>query len=496
MFRAIIALLISLPCLLGAKSVLEDLETELKNIVQKVSPSIVVVESKKDEHGLKYASTGFVFDEKGHIVTQTDPASDAKNFNVVFSNGKKYEAELFNSDDATNIAILKLKEGKGTPVSLGDSKNIASGSWGIVLSSSYGMSPSIALGIMSGQREDGMLQVSAPINPGGMGGVIVDPQGKVIGIVKAAVTSGKQVKIKTNKGDFTVMTDYDIMKEPSNMILALPNHEAVDIIKRLIKGEKIEHGYLGVQINDAEEKGALVVEVNKGTPAEAAGIKKDDIIIKIDGKPMPGYRAVVKYIMDKKPDEQVTITVLRKGKEKEFKAKLTSRPKAKKGKDLLKIINPELSLLDIEGLENMPKLEKELQKLSKESAKMLLEETKGAFLGVYLQDLGEGLAEYFGVKKGVLITGIVDDSPAEEVGLKAGDVIIEIAKEKVEDSESLRKILGKKEPGDKVKVIVVRNKKEKTFEIKLSTRKTKSKLKKSEYEIPKTEEEINLDKGT
>lgn len=83
MFRTIIALLFSLPYLLGAKTVLEDLETELKNIVQKVSPSIVVVESQKDDQGIKYASTGFVFDDKGDIVTLTEPSSDAKNFNVV-----------------------------------------------------------------------------------------------------------------------------------------------------------------------------------------------------------------------------------------------------------------------------------------------------------------------------------------------------------------------------------------------------------------------------
>lgn len=498
MFRTIITLIVCLPFFLGAKTVLEDLETEIKNIVQKVTPSIVVVETKADKKGIKYAATGFVFDDKGHVVTFTDPASDAEDFYVVFPDGKKYEAELFNSEDATNIAILKMKQGKGTPVSLGESKNIEPGSWGIVMSSSYGMSPSVALGIINGQREDGMLQVSAPINPGGMGGVIVNPQGKVIGIVKAAVTSGKQVRLKTKEGEVSVMTDYDIMKEPSNVILAMPNHEAVDLIKRLIKGEKIEHGYLGVQLRDAEkEKGAYVVEVNKGTPAEDAGVKKDDVIIKIDGKTMTGYRGVVKYVMDKKPGDQITLVVTRNGKEKNIKAKLTSKPKEKKAKDILKILSPELSLLDIEGLENLPKLEEELlEKFSKESVQKLLQETKGAFLGVYLQDLGEELAEYFKVKKGALITGIVDDSPAEAAGLNAGDVIIEIANEKVEDIASLRKILAKKESGDKVKVKFMRDKKEKTLEVKLGTRKIKTKLKKSELEIPEIEEETAPDKRT
>jgi serine protease Do len=439
---------------------------------------------------VKYASTGFVFDDNGDIVTLTDPSSDAKSFNVVFPNGKKYEAELFNSDDATSIAILKLKSGKPAPVSLGSSKNAGPGSWGIILTSSYG-TPSIALGIVSGQREDGMLQISAPINPGGSGGVVVDPQAKVIGIVKGAVTSGKQVRIKTKEGEYAVMTDYGIMKEATNTILALPTDEATDIIQKLLAGEKIEHGYLGVQLNDAEkEKGALVVEVNKGTPSEKAGVKKDDIIIKIDGKPITGYQSVVKYIMDKKPGEPITIIVSRKGEEKEIKAKLTSRPKAKKTKEILKIINPELTLFDNEELgKEMPELEKDIQQLTKKYAKLEAPDTKGAFLGVYLQDISEGLAEYFGVKTGVLITGIVDDSPAKEVGLKSGDVIIELDGKEVEEASALRKILAKKEPGDKLMVKVVRAKEAKTFELKLGKRKVKSEPKRSEEDSPKIKTE-------
>jgi serine protease Do len=490
MFRTIIALLFSLPYLLGAKTLLEDLETELKNIVQKVSPSIVVVESQKDDQGIKYASTGFVFDDNGDIVTLTDPTSDAKSFNVVFPNGKKYEAELFNSDDATNIAVLKLKAGKGTPVSLSSSKNIEPGSWGIIISSSYG-TPSIALGIVSGQREDGMLQVSAPINPGGSGGVVVNPQAKVIGIVKGAVTSGKQVRIKTKEGEYAVMTDYDIMKEATNTILALPTDEATDIIQKLLAGEKIEHGYLGVQLNDAEkEKGALVVEVNKGTPSENAGVKKDDIIIKIDGKPVTGYQGVVKYVMDKKPGEPITIIVSRKGEEKEIKVKLTKRPKAQKNKEILKIINPELSLLNNEELlKGMPELEKNLQALSEKSFQSALTETKGAFLGVYLLDISEGLTEYFGVKTGVLIAGIVDGSSAKEAGLKSGDVIIELDGKEVEDAAALRKILAKKEPGDKLTVKFVRAKETKILELKLGKRKVKIELKRSEEDSPKIKTE-------
>ena len=483
MFRTLLALIIALPGLLGAKSVLADLETELINIVQNVSPSIVVVESKKDEHGLKYATTGFVFDNNGDIVTQLDPASDVKQFNVVLSNGKKLEAELFNNDDVANIAILKLKEGKATPVSLGSSKNLEPGAWGIVLSSSYG-TPSIALGIISGKRDDGMLQVSAPIDPGGSGGVVVNSEGKVIGIVKGAVTSGKQVRIKTKEGEFAVMTDYDVTKEPSNTIIALPTEEAEDIIKKLLKGEKIEHGYLGVQLRDAEkEKGALVVEVNKGTPAEDAGVKKEDVIIKIDGKTMNGYRSVVKYISDKRPGEPITLIVTRKGKEKEIKAKLTSRPKQKDAKKIMQILNPELSLLETKELqEGTSELKKEIKEMTKKYIEKAIEDTKGAFLGVYLQDLaeGSGLAEYFGVESGALITGIVDDGPAQNAGLKSGDVIIEIDKEKVEDAASLRKILADKEPGDKITIKVVRNKETKTFEVKLGNRKTKSEPKRSE----------------
>jgi serine protease Do len=489
MFRTIIALLFSLPYLLGAKTVLEDLETELKNIVQKVSPSIVVVESQKDNQGVKYAATGFVFDDNGDIVTLTDPSSDAKTFNVVFPNGKKYEAKLFNSDDATNLAVLKLKDGKGTPVSLGSSKNESAGSWGIILTSSYG-TPSIALGIISGQRDDGMLQISAPINPGGSGGVVVDPQAKVIGIVTGAVTSGKQVRIKTKEGEYAVMTDYDIMKEPTNTILAMPTDEATDIIQKLIAGEKIEHGYLGVQLSNAEkEQGALVVEVNKGTPSEKAGIKKDDIIVKIDGTPVTGYRNAVKYVMDKKPGESITIIVSRKGEEKEIKVKLASRPQAKKTKEILKIINPELSLLDNEELLKGTDQEKKLQELYEKSAQALLTQTKGAFLGVYLQDIGEQLAESFGVETGVLIIGIVDGSSAKEAGLKAGDVIIGLDGKEVEDAAALRKILANKEPGDKLMVKFVRNKETKTLEVKLGKRKVKTELKRSEDDSPKIETE-------
>jgi S1-C subfamily serine protease len=480
MLRAALLFLLALPQVAGAKSLLSKLESEMTGIVKKVSPSVVIVEAKEGEEGVKCAFSGFVFDKKGHIVTQYRPVADAEEIGVVLSTGKRCKAELIGGDDLTNIAVLKVVGQKMSPVSIGSSRRVIPGSWAIVLSSSFGLSPAISLGIMSGKRDDGMLQISTPVSPGGSGGVVVGPDGRVIGMVKAGITGRKRLRIISEAKDMFINKEFDETSGPSDMMLALPVDQTVRIVNRLIKDGEIERGYLGVFLKDGEEgKGVIVAGVQEDTPAEEAGIEKGDIIAEIDGKPMATHRSVIEHVGAKKPGNAVKVKLLRNGEEKVVKATLTKRDKMAPEKKIFKFKFPPMKDMEEFGEEFGEEFEglgKELGSFLKGLPEHWEESTSKAFLGIYPEDIGPELAEYFGAVEGILVTKTIEDGPAKKAGLKAGDVITEIDGEKIENCSDLREVLRDKNPGDKIKVKVLRQKKVKTFDVKLNKREPSRKM--------------------
>ena len=233
--------------------------------------------------------------------------------------------------------------------------------------------------------------------------------------------------------------------------------------------EKDTHGWLGISLQQltpslreamdiSSDAGILITEVAEDSPAEKAGLKMGDVLLEYDGQKVSSPRRITKLVRGTEPDTEVDIRILRKGQEKNLRVKLGERESKKQFK--IQICgdddeDEEHLIMDIDeedlifGLPSFPELWV----------------SPGLWLGIKPIGLTEQLAEYFQVTdgRGVLIGEVLADSPAEKAGLKAGDVIVRLNDERIEDAMELREEIGEHEEGDEVTVAVVRQGKEKSF---------------------------------
>ena len=210
-----------------------------------------------------------------------------------------------------------------------------------------------------------------------------------------------------------------------------------------------------------EVRGVGVTEVMKDSPAEKAGLRKDDVILRFDGEPVTSVRKLTRLVNESAPDQNVRLTISRGGSEQELSATLSKR----KMDTIFSGSFPRIMRGDNEdGVRVMPNGNWPPSIGGGESP---LVWTLGANrrIGVSTQNLSQQLADYFGVKDGgVLITSVSDNSPASRAGLKAGDVITAIDGEKVTSPGDITRALGKKETGD-VSLTVVRDKNTRTITV-------------------------------
>jgi len=222
--------------------------------------------------------------------------------------------------------------------------------------------------------------------------------------------------------------------------------------------------------NMREVRGVGVTEVVKDSPAEKAGLRKDDVILRLEGDTVTSVRKLTRLVSEVAPDQTVRIAISRGGGEQEISATIAKRD------------NAHNAFHKFEGFEGLKKLEgldklKEFSRAFPEGGSVWKWEGKGKDgmtfslgshrrIGVSTMQLNKQLGDYFGVAdgKGVLVTAVSDDSPAAKAGVKAGDIIIDIDGEKVEDSGDISRAINKKKDGD-VTLTVLRNRDQKKFTI-------------------------------
>lgn len=212
--------------------------------------------------------------------------------------------------------------------------------------------------------------------------------------------------------------------------------------------------WLGVQVKDLSEKmlknldidyGVKVIKVYENSPAEGAGVAEDDILISFDGKKIHDSSDLIDLVQDSDIDKEVELVYLRDGNEAKVNVKL--------GKSNRKVVRKWYN-------KKMPH-------------KFYMQNDDRAWLGVEMIELGDQLREFFDVPEntGVLIKEVIEDSPAEKAGLKAGDVIIRLGEKKIRKSKDVVRAVDYFEPGDKVEVEIIRDKDEEIFNIELGKHK-------------------------
>jgi serine protease Do len=253
-----------------------------------------------------------------------------------------------------------------------------------------------------------------------------------------------------------------------------------------------EGNYLGVRVEEVtresaktygmtgEPRGVGVTQVLKGSPAERAGLRERDVIVRFDGEAVTSVRKLNRLIAESSPDHTARVTILRGGSEQEVSATLASRERmapAVAGQLFGGIDLAEAQRFGEEWAKNSEEWKRKDGEMGRKLEE-LERDGSGVFvlgssrrIGVATTTLGKQLADYFGVSHGVLVNSVESGSPADKAGLKAGDVVTEVDGKQVEDASDLVRALGAKEEGD-VTLSVVRDKQRRTVRVTPERRQT------------------------
>ena len=341
------------------------------------------------------AGSGVIVDAaRGYILTNHHVVEGADEIQISLIDGKILDAEIVGSDAATDIALIKVDAENLVEMPIGDSESVRAGDFVLAIGNPFGLGHTVTSGIVSALGRTGIsrngyedfIQTDASINPGNSGGALVNMRGELIGINSAIISrSGGNVGIG----------------------FAVPTEIAESIMRQILDFGEVRRGLLGVTIqaidpevaealNSSVDRGALITEIVPGSAAERAGLKVDDIIVRVNNKKITDASELRNTIGLMGSGEDVRISYIRDGKERKTTAKLG-----------------QLQLARSAGTDLHPGLT---------GAQFATSSASSA--------------------SGIEVTAVEADSPAAQRGLRAGDIIIQVNRRPVRDLEQLREIAG------------------------------------------------------
>ena len=305
---------------------------------------------KKNRAGL--GSGVIINSKKGYIITNNHVIARAKDIKVKLQDGREFKATLVGSDPASDVAVIKISPDKLHAIKFSDSDKLRVGDFVVAIGNPFGIGQTVTSGIVSALGRSGLgieayenfIQTDASINPGNSGGALVNLKGELIGINTAIIGS------RGGSGSVGIG-------------LAIPVNMALDITKQLIEYGKVRRGYLGVSAQDLTNdlskafgiktnKGAIITQVLKDSPADLAGISIGDVVIKINNENVQNASAMRNKIGLLKLNSIITMEINRKGKIITTEVQITE-PKISKN-DSIKINSRLQGIIFSEILENMP----------------------------------------------------------------------------------------------------------------------------------------------
>ncbi|MCS7043578.1 MAG: Do family serine endopeptidase [Bryobacteraceae bacterium] len=379
--------------------------------------------------------SGFIVDRNGYIMTNLHVVRDATAIKVKLTGDPtEYKAKLVGSDPELDIAVIKIDAGRPLqPVKVANSDSVQVGDWAIAIGAPFGLETTVTAGIVSAlgrdlatpQQFQRFIQTDAAINPGNSGGPLVNIRGEVIGV---------NTMIATRSGGY------------EGIGFALPINIAAKSYNQIIRHGRVIRGSIGIRFprDEAQMKntlralgfdhGVIVESVAPGGPAEKAGLKSEDVVLSLNGQPVRDGNDLVNRISDMPIGSEATLEIDRGGRRMTIKVPIEERDKVFKE--------------DLAALGGRREMVDEDEKGSESSARF----------GIGIRPLTEERRKQLGFPQegGVEVTVVEEDSFAEEIGMRVGDIIVSINRQPVSSFEDVKRIQSTLKRGDAVAFRVMR----------------------------------------
>lgn len=380
-------------------------------LVKKVQPAVVNISTNKEivkrqfnpwhpfykpryskEKRRNSLGTGFIINERGDIITNNHVVEGADEILVNLDDGRELDAKVIGRDARLDLAVIRInKKGTYPYAILADSDSLNVGDWVIAIGNPFGLGHTVTSGIVSAKARylgagpyDDFIQTDASINPGNSGGPLFNIHGEVVGINTAIIESGQ------------------------GLGFAIPINIAKEVVPQLITDGRVSRGWLGVAIRDLSReeskklgydklKGAFVSEVIPGSPAEKAGIKNGDFIIKFNGQEVDNSQNFPSLVARLKPGESAKVLFMSGGEKYERSVTLGSLDGPKRG-------------------------------------------GQTEILGMNVRDLSP--AENRRVSHGILVLKTKEGGIADSIGIRAGDLILEINGKEIQSLSEFTQIIN------------------------------------------------------
>jgi serine protease Do len=378
-------------------------------------------EMPSKENSPRSLGSGILISRDGEILTNFHVVRSADTIRVKLADQTEYDARLIGKDDRTDLALIKIrKSGGNLPFArLGSSSQLEVGDWVMAIGNPFGLEHTVTAGIVSAKGRvigagpyDNFIQTDASINPGNSGGPLINALGEVVGVNSAIFSqSGGNIGIG----------------------FAIPIDLAKKVADQLRKNGRVIRGWLGIRAQDvtpqtapsmgltrAAGEMAVVTEVAENSPAAEAGIKAGDLIVDLNGKPVPKSHELPSLIADTPPGQKVTLKIIHENKEQTLTVKIGELPDDNDASQQLETKDPEIGL--------------RVQRITPEAARRL------------------GLSS----TKGVLVVEVQPGSPADQVGLQPADVIREVNQRPVNNVKDFERVARQGRRGDRILLLVQR----------------------------------------
>lgn len=370
---------------------------------------------QQEEDVPRGVGSGFIISADGYVMTNAHVIDGAADVYVTLTDKREYKAKIIGADKRTDVALVKI-EGSNLPrLTMGDPNKIRVGEWVIAIGSPFGLDNTVTAGIVSAKARDTgdylpLIQTDVAVNPGNSGGPLINMRGEVIGI---------NSQIYSRSGGYMGIS------------FAVPVDEAMRVADQLKISGKVTRGRIGVQIGEvtkdvaeslglSKAQGALVQRVEPGGPADKSGVEAGDIILKFNGAAIEKSSDLPRMVGNTKPGTRSTVTVWRKGANRDLALTITEMEADKVVKKEDKKPKPELAINT---------------------------------LGLAVSDLTEAQKKELKLDGGAVVDAA--EGAAARAGLKPGDVILRLNNTDVKDAKQFNALVAKLEQ-KKMAVLLVR----------------------------------------